>query len=433
MLKKSWHSHINGIGQSKYGVCNEFKTGLIGDNYSRNSFELLVDLIKKNKEKRVIILTGASGSGKNALALSLAKEIGPNIPFYSLNSSEITSPSLKKNSIISQYSRMAIGLKIEDNIDIYEGELIDILIDKFDEKNKFKNPNNIIIILKASEGILRLKLHQNLCKDFLQNKYEIGDIIKIIPEKKIIKKIGRSKNFIFEKTFKNEKYISIPFGKVYKKKNIIQKMTFYDIDCVNFKYFKNFFSKKIKNNDTIGLCVDNMIFKQILHKKTEIIPGILFIDEIHILDTENLLIINKILESNFSPLFILATNRINVLNFSSLFENNIFFDFTKKCLTVTIKQIKQNDLFKIISVKARDKKIVLSGFFILNCGKIIKSTSLRFIILLINISKFFLKFSKHKFINFNILSIVDFFFFHFRQSIELLNFGHFNIKVYKIY
>jgi RuvB-like protein 1 (pontin 52) len=433
MLKKSWHSHINGIGHSKLGVFNEFKTGLIGDNYSRNSFELLVNLIKKNKERRVIILTGASGSGKNALALSLAKEIGPNIPFYSLNSSEINSSSLKKNSIITQYARMAIGLKIEDNMDLYEGELIDILIDKFNERNKLKNLTNIIITLKASEGILRLKLHQNLCKDFLQNKYEIGDILKIIPEKKIIKKVGRSKNFTFEKTFKNEKYITIPSGKVYKKKNIIQRMTFYDIDCVNLQYFKKFFSKKIKNDEIIGLCVDNMIFKQILHKKTEIIPGILLIDDIHILDSENLLIINKILESNFSPLFILATNRINIINLSSLFERNIFFDFIKKCLTVTIKQIKQNDLFKIISVKAKDKKIVLSGLFILNCGKIIESTSLRFVILLLNISRFFLKFSIHNFINFNILSIVNFFFFHYRQSIELLNFGHFNLKVYKIY
>ena len=41
----------------------------------------------------------------------------------------------------------------------------------------------------------------------------------------------------------------------------------------------------------------------------ELIPGVLFIDEVHMLDIECFTYLNRALESSLSPIVILATNR----------------------------------------------------------------------------------------------------------------------------
>lgn len=43
--------------------------------------------------------------------------------------------------------------------------------------------------------------------------------------------------------------------------------------------------------------------------KAEIVPGVLFIDEVHMLDMECFSFLNRALESEKSPILILATNR----------------------------------------------------------------------------------------------------------------------------
>lgn len=44
-------------------------------------------------------------------------------------------------------------------------------------------------------------------------------------------------------------------------------------------------------------------------KKAKIVPGVLFIDEVHMLDLECFSFLNRIIESELSPLLIMASNR----------------------------------------------------------------------------------------------------------------------------
>ena len=43
--------------------------------------------------------------------------------------------------------------------------------------------------------------------------------------------------------------------------------------------------------------------------KSEIVPGVLFIDEVHMLDIECFSFLNRALESDMAPILIMATNR----------------------------------------------------------------------------------------------------------------------------
>lgn len=43
--------------------------------------------------------------------------------------------------------------------------------------------------------------------------------------------------------------------------------------------------------------------------KAEIVPGVLFVDEVHMLDIECFSFLNRALESDMAPILIMATNR----------------------------------------------------------------------------------------------------------------------------
>jgi len=55
--------------------------------------------------------------------------------------------------------------------------------------------------------------------------------------------------------------------------------------------------------------INKVVNKYIAQGICEVIPGVLFIDEVHMLDIECFTYLNKALESALAPIVILATNR----------------------------------------------------------------------------------------------------------------------------
>ena len=55
--------------------------------------------------------------------------------------------------------------------------------------------------------------------------------------------------------------------------------------------------------------IDNKVAEWREEGKAEIIPGVLFIDEVHMLDIECFSYLNRALESDTAPILVIATNR----------------------------------------------------------------------------------------------------------------------------
>ena len=72
------------------------------------------------------LLAGAPGTGKTAIALGMAKELGPKVPFVPMVGSEVYSSEVKKVEILMENFRRAIGLRIKENKEVYEGEVIEL-------------------------------------------------------------------------------------------------------------------------------------------------------------------------------------------------------------------------------------------------------------------------------------------------------------------
>jgi len=67
--------------------------------------------------------------------------------------------------------------------------------------------------------------------------------------------------------------------------------------------------KKTEITEKLRKEINKVVSKYIDHGIAELVPGVLFIDEVHMLDIECFTFLNKALESPLAPIVIFATNR----------------------------------------------------------------------------------------------------------------------------
>ncbi|KAG8539753.1 hypothetical protein GDO81_020410, partial [Engystomops pustulosus] len=71
---------------------------------------VIVELIKSKKMAgRAVLLAGPPGTGKTALALAIAQELGSKVPFCPMVGSEVYSTEIKKTEVLMENFRRAIG------------------------------------------------------------------------------------------------------------------------------------------------------------------------------------------------------------------------------------------------------------------------------------------------------------------------------------
>ena len=104
------HSHIKGIGLDENGEASGEMHGLVGQETAREAAGVVVDLIKSKKMAgRALLFAGAPGTGKTAIALAIAQELGPKVPFCPMVGSEVFSSEVKKTEVLMENFRRSIG------------------------------------------------------------------------------------------------------------------------------------------------------------------------------------------------------------------------------------------------------------------------------------------------------------------------------------
>ncbi len=72
---------------------------------------MAVELVKSRKfSGRALLLVGAPGTGKTALALAISHELGAKVPFCPMVGSEVYSTEVKKTEVLAEAFRRAIGV-----------------------------------------------------------------------------------------------------------------------------------------------------------------------------------------------------------------------------------------------------------------------------------------------------------------------------------
>lgn len=92
---------------------------------------IVLKMIKEGKiAGRGVLIGGQPGTGKTALALGLARALGEETPFTMLSGSEIYSLEMSKTESLTQAFRRSIGVRIKEEAEIIEGEVVEIEVEK---------------------------------------------------------------------------------------------------------------------------------------------------------------------------------------------------------------------------------------------------------------------------------------------------------------
>jgi hypothetical protein len=88
-------------------------------------------MIKEGKiAGRAILIAGQPGTGKTAIAQGIAKALAKDVPFTMLAGSELYSHEMSKSEALTQAFRRSIGVRIKEETEMIEGEVVMIQIDR---------------------------------------------------------------------------------------------------------------------------------------------------------------------------------------------------------------------------------------------------------------------------------------------------------------
>lgn len=372
------HTHIKGLGLDEHGIAKKVDGGFVGQTDAREACGIVVDLIKtKRMSGKAILLAGAPGTGKTALALAVSQELGPKVPFCPIVGSELYSAEVKKTAALMENFRKAIGLRIKETKEVYEGEVIELTPEEAENPlgGYGKTISHVIVGLKTAKGTKNLRLDPSIYESIQKERVVVGDVIYVEANTGAVKRVGRSDAYATEFDLEAEEYVPLPKGEVHKKKEIVQDVTLHDLDVANARpqggqdvlsmMGQLLKPRKTEITDKLRAEVNKVVSKYIDQGVAELIPGVLFIDEVNMLDIEIFTYLNRALESAIAPIVILASNRgmttVRGTGDDTKYPHGCPPDLIDRLLIVKTLPYNQEEIKTIIAKRAGLENLLLSA------------------------------------------------------------------------
>ncbi|KAH6928961.1 hypothetical protein HPB50_022321 [Hyalomma asiaticum] len=449
--------------------------GLVGQEHAREAAGIVVEMIKSKKMAgRAVLLAGPPGTGKTAIALAISQELGNKVPFCPMVGSEVYSSEVKKTEVLMENFRRAIGLRIKETKEVYEGEVTELT--PCETENPMggygKTVSHVIIGLKTAKGTKQLKLDPTIYESLQREKVEVGDVIYIEANSGAVKRQGRSDAYATEFDLEAEEYVPLPKGDVHKKKDVIQDVTLHDLDVANarpqggqdilsmmgqlikprkteitammFSYCNDYVHEASRAHSNYpvswqaslshsavqiqlpvqeitltqwhfqvipirrSLLINSALLKPLKKKKVsplntlvnklrkeinkvvnkyidqgiaELVPGVLFVDEVHMLDIECFTYLHRALESSIAPIVIFATNRgrCTIRGTEDVVSpHGIPLDLLDRLLIVRTMPYTREEMVQILRIRAQTEGIEIDEESLQELGEIGTRTTLRY-------------------------------------------------------
>jgi len=398
----STHTHIKGLGIKEDGTPLPVGSGLVGQEKAREACMVVVELIKSKKMAgKALLLAGAPGTGKTALALAISQELGTKVPFCPMVGSEVYSTEVKKTEILMENFRRAIGLRIKEVKEVFEGEVSQIkpIESETPLAGYERTISSVLVGLKTTKGTKQLKLDPSIYDAMQKEKVQVGDVIYIEANSGAVKRVGRSDTYATEFDLEAEEYVPIPKGEVHKKKEIVQDVTLHDLDMANAKPqggndIHSLLGSMMKPTKTevtekLRLEINKVVNRYIDNGVAELVPGVLFIDEVHMLDIECFTYLNRALESTLAPIVVFATNRgICTIRGTELASpHGIPVDLLDRLLILRTYQYDLAEIKQILQIRAQTENINIDETGLQELAEIGEKATLRYVVQLLTPAK----------------------------------------------
>ncbi|MEM2897373.1 MAG: RuvB-like domain-containing protein [Candidatus Bathyarchaeia archaeon] len=383
------HSHVKGLGLDGLKA-KPVADGMIGQEEAREAAGLIVTMIKEGRMAgRSILLAGPPGTGKTALAVAIAKELGIDVPFVSLSASEVYSSERKKTEVLMEALRKAIGVRIHEFRKVYEGEVtgLELKVTKHPYNPYQQVPESAKLNLATKSETKIFTVGQQIATSIINQNIRAGDIIQIDAESGRVIKLGRSEEAAGEKyDIEPESKIPRPHGSIEKEKEFVYTLTLQDLDEMQARSGGGIFGllfgggERAEIDPGIRQRVDEEVKSLVEEKRAEILPGVLFIDEVAMLDIECFAFLTRAMESELSPVIILATNRgITKIRGTDIESpHGMPLDMLDRLLIINTEPYGYNEILEILKIRVREEGIEIAPETLEFVAKIGVDSSLRY-------------------------------------------------------
>jgi len=187
------------------------------------------------------------------------------------------------------------------------------------------------------------------------------------------------------------KFVQCPEGELQKRKEVVHTVSLHEIDVINSRqqgFLALFAGDTGEIKSEVREQIDTKVAEWREEGKAEIVPGVLFIDEVHMLDIECFSFLNRALENDMAPVLVVATNRgitkIRGTDYES--PHGLPVDLLDRLLIVTTEPYSTDDIKKILQIRCEEEDVEMTDDALSLLTRIGQDTTLRYAIHMITAS-----------------------------------------------
>ncbi|XP_041343890.1 LOW QUALITY PROTEIN: ruvB-like 2, partial [Pyrgilauda ruficollis] len=334
------HSHIRGLGLDDALEPRQVSQGMVGQLSARRAAGVILEMIKEGKiAGRAVLIAGQPGTGKTAIQTpffpaGMAQALGPDTPFTAIAGSEIFSLEMSRTEALTQAFRRSIGVRIK-----YGGSPPR----SGGSHAAFRGPHPVFCprcrvvfsFVLSSVWFLHLTHPRGAEPSF----WVLSDP-KTAPGN--------------PKTASDRPQTPNPGDTGEIKPEVREQI-----------------NAKVAEWREEG--------------KAEVIPGVLFIDEVHMLDIESFSFLNRALESDMAPVLIMATNRgiTRIRGTAHRSPHGLPLDLLDRLLIIATAPYGDKETRQILKIRCEEEDVEMTEDAYAVLTRIGLETSLRYAIQLI--------------------------------------------------
>jgi len=293
---------------------------------------------------------------------------------------------------------------------VYEGELtsMDIRTASHPYNPYQKVPESIRLTLKTQDEEKTIEAGSTIAQQIIQQNISEGYMIQIDAETGRVVNLGISMESTKGKTLDidTRKKIPRPKGNVLKEKEFVYTLTLTDMDEINARqrlgggimsmFFGGAETKEIDTEIRTG--VDEAVKKMVDEEKSFIHPGVLFIDDSHLLDLEAFSFLGRAIESELVPIIILATNRgVTTIRGTDVKSPMGFpLDLVDRSVIIGTEDYDADSIREILKIRSKEEKINIKENALEKITEVGAKTSLRYSVQLLSLAAQNAKSAKRK-------------------------------------
>merc|ERR1711871_1837211 len=280
--------------------------------------------------------------------------------------------------------RRSIGVRIMEETEMIEGEVVEIQVDEPAASGGEKTGR---LTLCTTEMETVYDLGAKMIESLQKESITAGDVITIDKASGKISKLGRSftKSRDYDAMGPQTRFVQCPEGELQKRKEVVHTVSLHEIDVINSRQ-QGFLALFAGDTGEIKVEVREQIDLKVAEWREEgkasIVPGVLFIDEVHMLDIECFSWLNRALESDLAPVLVIAINRgfakIRGTNYKS--PHGIPIDLLDRLMIISTTPYSEKEIKRILEIRAEEEDVEMSDDAKDLLTRIAMETSLRYAI-----------------------------------------------------